>query len=219
MIKTDTKGNEIWYNTYRGNKSDIPNCVQQTEDNGYIITGLTDSYGYGLSDVYLIKTDDKGNEEWQKTIGGSDGDMGYSVQQTSDGGYIIAGITQSYGAGMIDIFLIKTNADGGIKWQKTFGGKFNEFCYKVLQNLAGGYIIAGSTSSFGTTSISNAYLLKTDAKGNEEWHKTLGGSDFDDCRCIHQISDGGYILVGGTYSYGLGGKSDVWLIRLNSERK
>ncbi|MEW6618839.1 MAG: hypothetical protein AB1422_05770, partial [bacterium] len=112
LIKTDSSGNQLWAKTYGGSNGDMGNSVQQTTDGGYIIAGWTNSYGAGSNDVYLIKTDSSGNQLWAKTYGGSNGDMGNSVQQTTDGGYIIAGFTESYGAGNYNVYLIRLASEG-----------------------------------------------------------------------------------------------------------
>jgi hypothetical protein len=114
LIKTDASGNIQWAKTYGGTYSDYAYSVQQTSDGGYIVAGYTRSFGAGLSDVFLVKTDASGNISWAKTYGGTNGEGAFSVQQTSDGGYIVAGYTYSFSAGWDDIFLIKTDANGNI---------------------------------------------------------------------------------------------------------
>ena len=167
LVKTDALGNKEWEKTFGGSNNDYGYSVQQTFDGGYIITGTTYSYGFGYSDVYLVKTDASGNKVWQKTFGGNNNDFGWSVQQTTDGGYIIAGITASYGAGGRDVYLIKTDAYGNIVWNKTFGGNNNDYGYSVQQTTDGGYIIAGTTFSYGAGG-SDVYFIKTNAYGNTE---------------------------------------------------
>jgi len=213
LIKTDPNGNLLWQKTFGGSSDDYGSSVQQTSDDGYIIAGATGSFGDPIGDVYLIKTDPNGNTLWQNTFGGSGAEYGYSVQQTSDGGYIIAGRTYSFGAKYIDVYLIKTNSAGNLLWQKTFGGNSKDEGYSVQQTTDGGFIIAGM--SYSNARGPDIYLIKTDPNGNQEWQKTFGGSYTDLGFSVQQTSDGGFIIAGWTYSFGAV-EEDVYLIKTDS---
>jgi len=214
LIKTDANGNQTWYKTFGGSSWDCGWSVQQITGGGYIIVGTTESYGAGYRDVYLIKTDANGNQQWYKTFGGSsDWDMGYSVQQTSDGGYIITGYTECYGAGSADVWLIKTDANGNETWSKTFGGSYWDSGFSVQQTTDGGYIITGATWSYGAGEY-DVYLIKTDANGEHIWSMTFGGSDWDESWSVQQTTDGGYIITGSTGSVL---NWDVYLIKTDAD--
>ncbi|MFA5300733.1 MAG: T9SS type A sorting domain-containing protein [Lutibacter sp.] len=193
LIKTDVNGDAMWTRTFGGSGFDYDEAysVQQTTDGGYIIVGKTTSFGAGYYDVYLIKTDDNGDLIWSKTFGGMNDDYGMSVKQTTDGGYIIAGYTKSFGAGNYDVYLIKVNANGNMLWSKTFGGPNIDVGNAVQQTTDGGFIIAGSTEE-------NVYLIKTDVNGDMLWSKTFTGFDVADGKSIQQTTDGGYIISGRT---------------------
>ncbi|MFZ8826687.1 MAG: T9SS type A sorting domain-containing protein [Candidatus Caldipriscus sp.] len=189
--------------TYGGTLWDEAYSVQQTSDGGYIVAGATLSFGAGGGDIFLIKTNASGNLQWAKTYGGTGIDIAYSVQQTSDGGYIVAGTTTSFGAGYSDFFLLKTDANGNVQWAKTYGGTSYDWAYSVQQTSDGGYIVAGATLSFDTSD--NILLIKTDANGNIIWAKTYGVNltvVYDEAYSVQQTSDGGYIVAGIT---GVGG--------------
>ena len=216
LIKTDTVGDTLWTKTFGGSGSDQGNSVRQTFDGGYIVTGYTKSYGAGGSDVWLIKTDASGEDLWTKTFGRSGNDYGQSVRQTFDGGYIITGFTDSFGAGLYDIWLIKTDASGDTLWTKNFGGNDYEEGYSVRQTIDGGYIITGRTWSL-SKGVSNAdiRLIKTDASNNILWTKTYGGSYYEKGNSVQQTSDCGYIITGYTESYGAN-IQDAWLVRTDA---
>ncbi len=214
LIKTDSIGDTLWTKTYGGVNIDYGYSVQQTSDGGYIVVGYTTSFGTGAADVYLIKTDSTGDTLWTKTYGGTNEDCGYSVQQTSDGGYIIVGATDSFNPFIFDVYLIKTNASGDTLWTKTFGGADHDKGWYVQQVSDIGYIIAGETWSLGAGSA-DVYLIKTDSTGDTLWTKTYGGTNEDYGYSVQQTSDGGYIIVGYTKSFGTG-SADVYLIKSNS---
>ena len=212
LIKTDENGNELWFQTFGGESRDEGYSVQQTTDGGYIITGRTESFGNGTWDVYLIKTDENGNELWSQTFGGESWDRGRSVQQTTDGGYIITGETYSFGNGGEDVYLIKTDGNGNEIWSQTFGGDGDDIGRSIQQTTDGGYIITGTTSSFGNDNSDYVYLIKTDENGNEIWSKTFGGSD-DDGYSVQQTTDGGYIIGGHNRSFEIDFETDFYLIK------
>jgi hypothetical protein len=202
-----------WEQTYGGSDDERGFSVQQTSDGGYITTGRTDSFGNGSSDVYLIKTDGSGVEQWSQTYGGAGDDVGASVQQTSDGGYIIAGWTYSFGNGSSDVYLIKTDGNGLEQWSQTYGGTDPDGGKSVQQTTDGGYIICGYTRSFGV--FHDAYLIKTDGNGIEQWSQTFDGSgSFDNFSSVQQTTDGGYIMCGDTDNYvDYYSDDDVYLIK------
>jgi len=214
LIKTDASGDTLWTRTFGGSESDVGNSVCQTAEGGYIIAGKTASFGAGSNDVWLIKTDASGDTIWTKTFGGSEGEDVSKIQRTSDNGYVILGLTTSYGEGGWDIYLIKTDASGDTLWTKAYGGSNHELGASVQQTLDNGYVITGSTGSFGAGS-EDAWLIKTDASGDTLWTKTFGGSEPDRVRSIQQTDDSGYIMTGYTNSFGAG-SSDVWLIKTDA---
>ncbi|MBC8527136.1 MAG: T9SS type A sorting domain-containing protein [Candidatus Cloacimonetes bacterium] len=202
----------IWTQTYPGGGSnDRCYSVKETSDGGFIQTGYTNDIGAGGTDVWLIKTDALGNEIWNRTFGGTDNDKGYSVAETSDGGYIITGGTLSYAtAGGFDVWLIKTNSSGDTLWTKTLGRAGDDWGNSVAQTSDGGYIITGySAETQGQ--VSDVILIKTDSSGDETWTRIFSVvPDYnEEGFSVAQTSDDGYIITGFTHG-------DVWLIKTDS---
>jgi len=165
VVKTTASGDTLWTRTYAGTDfGEVGTELGLTQDGGYIITGYADSLG---GDVCLIKTGASGDTTWTRTYGGNNGDGGHAVQQTADSGYIVAGTTLSFGAGFVDVYLVKTNAFGDTLWTRTYGGTSYDEGYAVQQTADGGYIVTGRTKSYGAGSPDdyNLYLVKTDALG------------------------------------------------------
>ncbi len=174
--------------------------VRQTDDGGYIIAGVRQDPTAGDDNAYLIKTKPDGTLEWERQFG-SQGvrvlEAASCVRQTADGGYILAGYTNSEGAGDFDAWLIKTDADGNEVWRRTFGGGMWDQAEAVQQTADGGYILAGMTHF----KDKDAWLVKTDPSGNKEWSKTFGSVQVDWGYAVQQRSDGGHVLVGDTLSF------------------
>ena len=165
FVKTDASGNEEWSKTFGGASSENAKSVIQASDGGYLLGGFTYSFGNGESDIYLVKTDASGNEEWSNTLGGTRSEFANSILETSDGGYLLGGYTDSFGAGTDDFYLVKTDAIGNEEWSKTFGGTSTDIAYSLIQTSDGGYLLGGYTDSFGNGS-QDMYLVKTDSEGN-----------------------------------------------------
>jgi len=205
----------LWTRTYGGGDWDYGYCVQQTQDGGYVVTGYTNSFGAGEKDVYLIRTDPYGDSLWARTYGDTGSEEGRAVEQTADGGYVIAGWTESFGAGGFDVYLVKTDMNGEILWTKTYGGGSDDYGYSVQQTSDSGYVIVGKTYSFGVGS-SDIYAIKTDQNGDTVWTRTYGGPDSDGGRAVRQTSDAGYIIVGCTESFAAF-LADVYLVRTDAK--
>lgn len=211
IIRVDSDGNKLWDKSFGGRGHNYGDSIQLTTDGGYLILGTswirdeTNSY-----DIWLIKTDCNGEMLWDKKYHGTDSDHGWSLQQTSDGGFIIVGMTDS-GAGADDVWLFKTDSSGEIVWDKVFGGIGQNRGYSVKQTNDGGYILCGDTDK---NSCMEALLIKTDSDGNKIWSKTYGGLGNDIFVSVQQTSDGGYILTG--YETTLG-NTDLWLVKTDSE--
>jgi len=211
LIKVNQEGLEEWQYTFGGADGDWGMSVEQTMDDGFILVGHTLSFGAGYYDIYMVKTDAFGNEEWQQTFGGTEEDFGYSVLQTSDGGYVVLGFTVSFGSGQKDVWLIKTDAQGIMQWDKTFGGTAGEIGTEIMETEEGGFIITGYTES-NSNGLYDVLLIKTDSNGNEIWSKNIGNGNYESGSSVAQTHDGGFIITGYTISHGAGLR-DIWLVK------
>ncbi|MBA7493596.1 hypothetical protein ES702_04155 [subsurface metagenome] len=220
LIKTDAYGNMQWNQTYGDTGIEYAYSLVQTSDGGYAIAGWTNSFGAGAHDMWLVKTDADGNMEWNKTYGGTNWDEAYSVIQTSDGGYAIAGYTRSLGVGRWDFWLVKTDSTGIEEWNQTYGDVYDDYGHCVQQTGDGGYVIGGSTQVSSVGGSFDFWLIKTDAAGNAQWNQTFGGTGRDALQSMVQTGDGGYALAGmhGGPTDAEAGDYDFWLIKLAPEK-
>jgi len=196
-----------WDQTYGGVDAEFAKSIIQTSDGGYAMLGDTYSFGAGDSDFWLVKTDGSGNIEWSQTYGGTGSDYGYSVIQTNDGGYALAGYSNSFSGNILDsdFWLIKTDAAGNIEWSHTYGGTGWDVAFSAVQTVDGGYALAGNGF---------AHLVKTDANGNFLWSNTYGEAASHDVRSVVQTDDGGYALGGYTMPVLY---ADFWLVKTDSD--
>lgn len=228
-----------WQKSYGGTNIDYAYFVRQTSDNGYIVAGTTKSNNifvsgnHGDYDYWIIKLDDSGILQWQKALGGSGTEEAYSVEQTSDGGYIIAGSSNSNNGnvtgnhGSYDYWIVKLDNAGDIQWQKSFGGTDEDNAYSAKQTSDGGYIVAGRSRSVdgdvtGNHGNFDYWVLKLNSSGNIQWQKSFGGSGLDEAHSVQQTSDGGYAVTGFSWSNNgdltgnHGNSADYWIVKLNN---
>lgn len=216
LIKTDGNGNEQWNRTLGGKYRDEARSVSKTRDGGYVLAGMTNSYSNSYwGDAWLVRTDRDGNEQWNMTYYMSSAiySAASSVQETSDGGYILAGVIGPVNSSGKEAWLIKTDKNGNGQWNKTFGGKGNDGASSVQQTADGGYILAGSPTDEGAQ---DAWLIKTDTNGNEQWNLTFGGKF--NAYSVAQTADGGYIMAGDTFPPGADDRV-VWLIKVSGDNR
>ncbi len=238
VVKLDSAGSIQWQKCLGGSSNEVSQSIKPTTDGGYIIAGNTSSNDgdvtghHGLQDFWVVKLDSAGSIQWQKCLGGSSHDAAYSVQQTADGGYIVAGSTSSNDGdvtgyhGLQDSWIVKLNASGTIQWQKCLGGSSDDYIYDVQQTADGGYIVAGTTYSndgdvTGNHGGYDYWIVKLNASGVIQWQKCLGGSGSEWAYSVQQTADGGYIVAGYTYSNdgdvtGNHGNNDYWVVKLDS---
>ncbi len=217
LIKLNTDGDTLWTKTYGGIGYEWGASIQHTTDDGYIICGQTPAFGAGGFDAYLVKLNASGEITWTKTYGGSGQEIGLTVQQTADGGFLLSGLMDTYGAGADDFYLVKTDALGTVAWTKTYGESGMESSAVALQTNDGGYIIGGTSENTLGPLGPNMCLIKTTALGDTLWSKLYGGSLIDECYDVIQTSDGGYMMCGKSFSFSAAGDYDVYIVKVNGE--
>jgi predicted secreted protein len=210
LIKTDVYGVIVWNQTYGGEGSAYAYALVETSDGGYALAGtLRGAQDY---DFWLVRTDAYGNTLWNQTYGGSNIDQALAIVQNSDEGFVLAGYTESFGSGSYDCWLIKTDADGNMIWNRTYGGEEGEVASSLVETSDGGYALGGQTTGVNGFDL---LLIKTDSLGNMEWNQTFGGIGWDQAYSLVVTSDGGFALAGRTISFGAG-SYDAWLVKTDS---
>ena len=214
ILRTDADGDTLWTRTYGGTDREIATSIDRTSDGGFIIAGETASFGAGDQDIYLLKVDAGGDTLWARTYGGIDYERASRVIQASDGRYVICGRTSSFGAGDQDVYMVFVDSDGDTLGTRTYGGSQTDIGFALQETSEGGFVLGGVTASSGAGDY-DYYLIKTDAEGIVDWEQTYGGSGMEWCHDAIQALDGGYIIVGTTYTWGHGG-GDVYIVKTDS---
>ncbi len=201
LLKADAAGDVEWTQTYGDNLlNESARAVSRTSDGGYIVVGNVSFDSPNYDDLFLVKTDAFGSVLWTRIHDAGDIEQPFDVQQTIDGGYVLAGHTTGFGAGSYDSYLVKTNGVGNVEWERAFGGTNADWARSVQQTSDGGFILAGYTNSFGAGDPGDYYLVKTTANGTESWARTYGGPDREEGAVVRETANGGYLLVGSRWT-------------------
>lgn len=211
LFKIDSFGIVQLNLTFGGTEDDRCRDIIPTTDNGFLLTGWSNSYSEGDIDYWIVKTDSNGEHEWNQTFGGIEAERGLASICTNDGGYLTMGNTASFGNGETDYYLVKSDNFGNLIWNQTYGGAAAETPTSIIEAIDGGYAVAGRTYSFGAGD-SDIWLLKTDSVGMMLFNQTYGGEMSDTSQTLIQTSDGGYAIAGSTVSFGEG-ENDFWVIK------
>lgn len=215
LLKLDSMGQIKFQKAIGHGANEVGKSVVQLADSSYVIVGYTNSIGFGGYDIYLIKTDKNGNELWHKTYGGSDWDFAYSLQATSDGGFIIGGSTYSMGRGAADGYVLKTDANGDEQWHKTYGGINDDEFKSVIPTNDGNYALTGYTKSYNDLDSGDVWVFKLDLNGDSLWCKSYGGAKQDFGSCLIQLQTNDLLISGGTKSFSTNGNTETLLLTYN----
>ncbi|MEL6820129.1 MAG: T9SS type A sorting domain-containing protein [Calditrichota bacterium] len=220
LLKVSPSGNEQWSKSYGGNKLDRGYALVQLPDDGFLVAGETSSRGNGLNDLWVLRTNSSGDTLWTRTYGGAGTEFAEDLKLTSDGGFTLLSATRSFGAGGLDCWLLRCDANGDTLWTKSYGGTANDFITSVEVTSDGGYAIIGSTFSFGEPGQPDMWLVRTDANGDTLWTTIYNGPHYpwstDAGNFVKETSDGGFLLLGNTNGLPNTTNRDIWLIRTDA---
>jgi uncharacterized delta-60 repeat protein len=214
VVKLDQSGKTIWQKTFGGKGKDYARAMVKTDDGGVVIAGTTKSYGKGSYDFYVTRLNSKGDKVWSNTYGGDKLDSAYGIDATKDGGFIIVGSTESYGAGNSDFYIVKIDANGKEQWTQVYGEKKADALYAVKE-LDDGYVFAGETRSYGSQKR-DLNIMKTDKNGKILFHKLFGLKNHEYARGVELTDDSNILVAGVTKSMG-NGRADFYLLKLDKK--
>lgn len=212
VVRTSIDGALLWTKTYGGPLEDDGNALRLTSDGGFILAGITLSYGAGGVDVFVMKRDADGTGGWTACYGAAGDDYAFSIEEAADGGYYLAGTTTSAGAGGYDCCLMLIGTTGSFIWAKTYGSPANDMAGSVQPTAGGGYALLGQSFGFGVAS--DVYLVGTLSDGTLEWSRIYGGSGYEYESTLIATADGGYLISAGEDSFDASG--NVYLIKTDA---
>ncbi|MBV1888026.1 MAG: hypothetical protein KUG51_01930 [Urechidicola sp.] len=244
LLKFDANDTLQWSKTFGGSQTDKGYKIIQTQDGGFALVGTSDSIdgdistNFGWNDIWIVKLDSSGNISWEKSHGFSGNDQGFSIIQTSNGGYFISGVLdvsasggngndrasrQQHAGG--DYWGIKLDGNGNKVWRRYFGGTFTDSAYDAIQTSDNGFLLIGSSDSVDVDISGNKggydfWIVKVDTDGNMVWEKSFGGTQIDEAQSITKTNDGNYLILGDSRSNDIDvsnpkGAADVWLIKIS----
>ncbi|MBL4586034.1 MAG: T9SS type A sorting domain-containing protein [Flavobacteriales bacterium] len=217
-LKLTIDGDTIWSNHFGGEAWDFARQVIPLDDGGYALFGQTYSYGQGKGDFYLLRLNSLGDTLWTRTYGGPELESGESIALASDGGFFLAGYTESFGAGKKDMYVVRTDSDGDTLWTRTYGGVEDDFAYTVVATSDDGFVLGGGTfnNPDNTDGDGDFIVRKSDANGDDVWVRI--DNDYGDEYWMDALEDqsGNIVLVGYTSESNFG-KEDFRIMRINSD--
>ncbi|HHE06179.1 MAG TPA: hypothetical protein ENK90_03570 [Epsilonproteobacteria bacterium] len=214
VVKLGQDGKVIWQKTFGGSGKDYARAMVKTDDGGVVIAGATKSYGNGSYDFYVIRLNSAGDQVWSHTYGGEDLDSAYGIAAASDGGFIVVGSTDSFGAGNSDFYIVKIDSDGKEQWSQTYGEKKADVLYAVKE-VEDGYAVAGETRSYGSKKR-DLNVMKIDKNGKILFHKLFGLKNHEYARGIAVTNSGNILVAGTTKSMGHG-RADFYMLELEKQ--
>lgn len=212
IMKTNGDGDSLWTKTYEYGTT---RSIDATTDSGYILMIRPGNWLHPQNDFVIVKTDSNGDSLWAKIFDSPNIEVGYEVEQTTDGGYMLAGRKDGETVGDSDFYLLKTNSNGDSLWAKTYGGDDMDRAFTAMQTSDGGYILGGFTASFNVE-YHDFYIVKTDADGDTLWTRIYGGLWQEEIADIEETSDGGFAVVGYTYSFGAGNYPNIYFVKTDA---
>ncbi len=212
VLRLGPQGDILWQRRYGGGGSDVAYSVRGTSDGGFVVAGFTTSFGAGSYDAWVLRLDASGNVLWQKAYGGGLQDWAYSVDVTPDGGFVVAGYTESFGAGRNDVWVFRLDGSGNVQWTATYGDTADDYAYAVQTLPDGGFVVAGYTTSFGAVYLGDFWVLRLGSDGGVVWQRRYGGVSYDWAYAVQATAGGGFVVAGMSQSFNDLNR-DVWVVQ------